>query len=445
MLCGRIIIGDDMKKSHIKLKYKRRLGALFISMILFIFVFSLFKNRSEKFEPIVKNHDYGDYITDKYEQDSNEVKEYFAKGMDASFYKDILDRESNYVSSNCKYSNISYNFNSKLHYSDIEDYLNLMNCSDIVKLEVIGKSVDNRNIYGIEIGNGEKTLFIDANIHAAEVGNTPVLIQFLSDILNKYENNDNSIKALLNNLKIVVIPTINPDGYEVYNFGINSLNNKDLWIYQNRNNINFENLKSNANGVDINRNFPTQNAGLYYKSKKLISSVSFDKTYKGLTYFGGYSLGSEPETRAAMYFMLKHYKNTYAYINLHSQGRVIYAGKPNLSSEFNKLCNNFAKKISKINGYIVHGLSSEEVGEGNDGSATDFMAELANGFKFSTKTGRLTSGDYMNTESSLVYKYPVVTIETLNTYTTNVSTFKNEYNNYKLKDVLYMFISNVNK
>ncbi|UKI57051.1 MAG: hypothetical protein L6V81_06520 [Clostridium sp.] len=58
-------------------------------------------------------------------------------------------------------------------------------------------------------------------------------------------------------------------------------------------------------------------------------------------------LGSEPETRAAMYFMLKHYKNVYAYVNLHSQGRVIYAGKPNLSTKFNKITSKFAKDIAK--------------------------------------------------------------------------------------------------
>ena len=137
-----------------------------------------------------------------------------------------------------------------------------------------------------------------------------------------------------------------------------------------------------------------------------------------------------------------HYKNTYAYLNMHSQGRVIYAGKPNLSTEFNNLTASFAKKISSYNNYTVYGLSAEEVGEGNDGSATDFMAELANGFKYSTVTGRLSSDKYINPTCNFEYKYPVVTIETIATYTRVPSYFKTEYYNKGLKEMLYSLLNN---
>ena len=72
------------------------------------------------------------------------------------------------------------------------------------------------------------------------------------------------------------------------------------------------------------------------------------KSYSNTAYFGGEELGSEPETKASMYFMLKHYKNVYAYINLHSQGRVIYAGKPNLSNEFNKITSKLGYSLQYI-------------------------------------------------------------------------------------------------
>ena len=55
-----------------------------------------------------------------------------------------------------------------------------MNNSSIANVEIIGKSVDGRNIYGIEIGKGTNVLYIDANVHAAEVANTLILIKFLS-------------------------------------------------------------------------------------------------------------------------------------------------------------------------------------------------------------------------------------------------------------------------
>ena len=165
------------------------------------------------------------------------------------------------------------------------------------------------------------------------------------------------------------------------------------------------------------------------------------KSYSKTAYFGGEELRSEPETKASMYFMLKHYKNVYAYINLHSQGRVIYAGKPNLSNKFNKITSKFAKDIAKINKYTVYGLSSEEVGEGNDGSVTDFMAELANGFVMSSKTGRLSTDKHINNSCSLKYSYPVITIETIRTYTRNPEYFKDEYYNYGMRDALYSLLT----
>lgn len=415
---------------------------LLVSVVVFCII--LFKDSDDILEVVHHDNDVSievDYeITDKSESDSHIIKNKFADGMSIDSFKEIFNRKINIIKENGKYELIDYDFDNKLHYSDLEKlYLN-MNNLDIVDVMVIGKSVDNRNIYGIEVGNGKDVIFIDANVHAAEVANTLILTKFLSDILNDYSLGDKDTINMLNNVKLAIIPSINPDGYEIYNYGIESLNNKDLWIYKNKDNINFDNIKSNANGIDISRNFPTQNAGLQYNGKSLLNSVSLKETYKRGVYFGGYELGSELETQAVMWFMYKHYKNTVKYINMHSQGRVMYAGKPNLSDEFNDITSKFAKDISKINGYTVYGLSSEEVGQGNDGSATDFMAELANGFVFSSVTGRLSTDKYIDNSCELIYSYPVITLETIKTYSTDPSLFKKEYYDYNLKDMLYSFI-----
>ncbi len=381
--------------------------------------------------------DYSDYITNKSESDKQVINSYFSEGMSLEDYKSIIDRKSIVVNSNGKYKNIDYDFDRKLHYSDIEDMLYNMNNLDIVNLEIIGKSVDNRNIYGIEIGKGNRVIYIDANAHSAEVGNTPILMRFLGEILNKYNENDEEVVNQLNNVKLAIIPSINPDIYEVYNFGIESINNKSVYIYQNKDLIDFANIKCNANGVDINRNLPSQNSGLYFNSEKLYKNVSTELTTNVNKHFPGFSLGSEPETRASMFFMLKHFKNVVAYIDMHSQGRVIYSGKPNLPQEFNDKTLEFASKVSSFTGYKIYGPSREEVGEGIDGTLTDFMAELACGFKFSSETGRLSTDKYVNNSSEFKYKYPVVTIETLKTWTDNPNVFKDEYYNHGLRNLLY--------
>ena len=434
-----------MKKRKRKLN---TLGKLFIITLILIPVIFIVKNtiNDNKSKNSITNNEQdktnnnaiiNEFITNNKESDSEIIDTIFEEGMKTDDFTEILNQKPNYIKSSGNYEEITYNFDKILHYSEIEDLLNQMNKSSIVSLEIIGKSVDGRNIYGIEVGKGNKVLYLDADVHAAEIANTLILIRFLSEIVNEYENGNTNIVSALNNVKIAVIPSINPDGYEIYNFGIESINNKNLWWYENKDKINFENIKSNANGVDLNRNFPTQNAGMYYVGKKLISNTSLEKTTANGKYFNGYVVGSEPETRAAMYFMLKHCKNVYAYINMHSQGRVIYAGKPNLSNEFNELTKSFANKVSTYNNYKVYGLSAEEVGEGNDGSVTDFMAELANGFKFSTQTGRLSTDKYIDNSATFDYKYPVITMETITTYTTNPSVFKDEYYNHGLRNLLY--------
>lgn len=437
-------------KKKIKLTYAGKIYLLVLCCIsvflIGIFIKNLFvKNKSylgksSNDEPIQIVDKSLDYIVDTSESDDDIIKEKFSKGMNLESFISVCNHGYNYVDKKGSYSYINYDFDRKLHYSDIEKILYSINNSSIVKLDIIGKSADNRNIYGVEIGKGDEVIYLDANIHAAEVASTLFLTRFLNDLVNKYENGDKDIVSALNTFKIVAIPSINPDGYEVFNFGIESIRNHNLWIYKNKDSVDFDNFKYNANGVDLNRNFPSQNAGLYYKNKKLINSVSLQKTTKRLTYFGGEELGSEPETRASMYFILKHYKNSVLYLNLHSQGRVIYAGKPNLSSEFNNTTLDFADNVSNFTGYIVQGLSYEEVGEGNDGSITDFYAEILNGFKFSSKTLRLSNDKYIGGNINLVNNIPVMTLETLTTYTDDPSVFKTEYYDFGLEELFYSLL-----
>ena len=115
-------------------------------------------------------------------------------------------------------------------------------------MEIIGRSVDGRNIYGVEVGKGKDVLYLDANIHAAEIANTLILVKFLSELTNEYENGNEQIINNLNNIKLAVLPCMNPDGYEIYNYGVESLNNKNLWWYVNKDKYDFENIKRIVNG-----------------------------------------------------------------------------------------------------------------------------------------------------------------------------------------------------
>ena len=116
-------------------------------------------------------------------------------------------------------------------------------------------------------------------------------------------------------------------------------------------------------------------------------------------------------------------------------------GKPNLSYKFNKISRKFANYVKSYNNYEVYGLSYEEVGQGNDGTATDYMSELAHGFKYSSETLRLSSSSYVESKAKLLYNYPIVTMETLTEYTRDVTKFKNEYYNKKVRDLLFNMLN----
>lgn len=91
---------------------------------------------------------------------------------------------------------------------------------------IAGKSVQNQKIECLKIGNGKNTLLFMASIHGDETQGTPIAIK-LAEYLQ--EN-----PQLLKNKKVVILPQVNPDGV----------------ILKQR---------FNANGVDLNRNFPADN------------------------------------------------------------------------------------------------------------------------------------------------------------------------------------------
>lgn len=371
-------------------------------------------------------------ITENSEQNSDVVKEYFVNGMSVDDYKSVLTKEINYLKSEGKYEQISYNFEDKYHYSYFEEIFNKLNKSSVVKVEIIGKSVDNRNLYSIEIGSGEEVTVFEAGIHSGESASPLFITKFMIDLVNKYENGDEDTINLLKNNKIVVLPFANPDGYEVSFFGKDALNNKDLFL-ANYDDDDLIIIKSNANGVDLNRNFPSQTSGLYYDRYDLHSTVSKTQTSNVRKYFPGSTLGSEPETRAIMYLQNKWIDKLKTYVALHSAGRVIYNGKPYLSNEYNNTSHDVALVVGNITGYTVLSKADEDSGEGNDGTSSEYMAESLSGFKFSTETGRLSSDSYAKYYDDMKYhNTAVIVIEALEGYTINLDTIKDEYYDYDL-------------
>lgn len=113
-------------------------------------------------------------------------------------------------------------------YSKIDEIINQNN--DIAKKKIIGYSVENREIPAIFIGNGTKYAIIDGAIHGNEKTGSFASLR-IAELLIEYYRTDSQWKTKLTQYTIIIIPVLNPDGF-------------------------VKNTRENANGVNLNRQFP---------------------------------------------------------------------------------------------------------------------------------------------------------------------------------------------
>lgn len=102
--------------------------------------------------------------------------------------------------------------------------------SDVVTMKSIGTSVQGRPINALFIGHGTRYFIADGAIHGNEKDGTHGLIRFAELLIDWYHTYP-SWQTKLNQYKIILIPVLNPDGY-------------------------VNNTRENANGKDLNRQFP---------------------------------------------------------------------------------------------------------------------------------------------------------------------------------------------
>jgi murein peptide amidase A len=156
----------------------------------------------------------------------------------------------------------------------------------------LGKSVKGRDINALVYGSGEKRVLVIAGIHGDEQ-NTSVIARSLAVHINA--------ETLPKNLTVIIVPDANPDGLLAA-------------------------TRVNANGVDINRNFPAK---------------SWRADYTEQRRFPGTQPSSEPETRAVL-GLLERYPPQMV-VTLHAaMGCVNWDGPGGAFA---------AQKLASINGY----------------------------------------------------------------------------------------------
>lgn len=119
----------------------------------------------------------------------------------------------------------------------------------ITRLYSIGSSVEGRRLWVIEISDnpgvhelGEPEFKYVANMHGNEVSGRETLLYLMQYLCELYATNE-GVRELVDSTRIHLLPTMNPDGYSRTVPGTPST---DYGIVG----------RPNANGFDLNRNFP---------------------------------------------------------------------------------------------------------------------------------------------------------------------------------------------
>jgi len=149
------------------------------------------------------------------------------------------------------------------------------------QVEVIGKSVENKDITAYHYGNGDTEILFVGGIHGGYSWNTALVAYELIDYL---EANPNFVP---DNIEVTVIPVLNPDGLNKVvgtsgRFSPEAVSSSNSVVVSGR---------FNGNGVDLNRNFDCD-----WQTKGV---------WQNKTVSGGNAVFSEPESQA-----IKNYVET---------------------------------------------------------------------------------------------------------------------------------------
>lgn len=230
------------------------------------------------------------------------------------------------------------------------------NAGAALSVDEIGQTVDGNKLYDFRVGNpaAERHLLVFGGIHAREYITAQLvmrqLVQLLSDqsMNGSYENM--AVRELLSNTEIHFIPMANPDGIGISQLGLEGLRTEavretvrqiaskdgkaltEAYLRQ---------WKSNANGVDLNRNFDA----LWESYNDHLGHASADH-YKGTA--------PECELESKALADLTRQFQFDATLSYHTQGEVIYwnFGQEGELKDMSLL---LANRVSELTGYRLDG------------------------------------------------------------------------------------------
>ncbi|WP_442601984.1 M14 family zinc carboxypeptidase [Paenibacillus sp. KN14-4R] len=187
----------------------------------------------------------------------------------------------------------------------------------LIEVKSIGKTTFGREIMALKLGKGDATVLIDGSQHAREWMGTNLIMYMIDRYTYAYEHNMKYnhyiVQQLLNNCSIWFVPMVNPDGVTLQQKGLDAFpaDFHSYLVQMNEGSTNFKRWKANAEGIDINRQYPAM-----WSSIRNASKYPMFKNYKG----------SEPAEAAEARSMIQFSNEIDPEIafSYHTSGEILY-------------------------------------------------------------------------------------------------------------------------
>lgn len=241
-------------------------------------------------------------------------------------------------------------------YQDLKNDLHIYSriFEKIVQITPLAYTIDGRKIFQVRIGSplARHKILIFAGIHGREYMTSQLVMDqiasFARAILEKKNYRHFSYQTFFENCAVFILPMVNPDGITISQMGPDALykdeNRKRVWEIARAERARmpwkqyFQYWKSNAEGIDVNRNFDALWESYYDGVGKPAS-----EHYKGM------APGCTKEAEVLIQLTLKEkFERTISY---HSSGAVIYWSFGQCG-ELAKKTQAFANRIAATTGYV---------------------------------------------------------------------------------------------
>ena len=157
---------------------------------------------------------------------------------------------------------------------------------------VFSESAEGRELVALSLGRGSRVILCTASLHACEFFSTNFVMYMADQYAYGYATNGEigglSCRALLDEVRFLIVPMVNPDGVNIAQNGPDAAADPSFIRSVDMQGATYYSWKANANGVDLNRNFP-----LDWRQENYLD-------HPAARYFCGSEAASEPEVRAVM-------------------------------------------------------------------------------------------------------------------------------------------------